>query len=61
MTIALLAKERSEAGVRIEARPAQPVDRAVLADERARFAVADKGIIFERSGQSGAIQSVTAC
>jgi hypothetical protein len=40
------AEERSEACRRVEARPAQPVDRAVAADERRTVAVADQGVVF---------------
>ncbi len=40
------AEQRRKAGVRIEARPAQPVDRAVARHQRGALAVADQGIIF---------------
>ena len=41
-----LAEQRREARRGIEARPAQPVDRAVGAHERRRMAVADQRIVF---------------
>src|SRR5204863_2084255 len=41
------AEQRRETGVRIEARPAQPVDRTVARYERGALAVADDGIILD--------------
>jgi len=35
------AEKRGEAGVRIEAWPTQPVERAIARDERGRLAIAD--------------------
>ncbi len=40
------AEERRKTRVRIESRPAQPVDRAVKADESGGFAVPDQAVIF---------------
>src|SRR5436309_293845 len=40
------AEKRGEAGARVEARPAQPVDRAVAPDQRGGLAVADQRVIF---------------
>ena len=42
-----IAKEGGEAGAGIEARPAEPVDRSVAADERARLAVTDECVILD--------------
>src|SRR4029453_3868648 len=36
-----------KAGIRIEGRPAQPVDRSVPADQRCGFAGSDQPIVFE--------------
>ena len=47
------AEQRRETGIGIEARPAQPVDRAVAADQRRGLAVADQAIIFNPVGQAG--------
>ena len=41
------AQKGGEAGIRIETRHAQPVDRAVAADQRRGAAIADHGIIFD--------------
>jgi hypothetical protein len=41
-----LAEERGEARRGIEARPAQPVERAVARDERGGVAVADQRVVF---------------
>ena len=51
--VALAAQQLGEAGIRIEARPAQPVDRAVEADQRRRLAVADHAVAFDRRGHVG--------
>ena len=45
------AEQRGEAGVGIEGRPAQPVDRAVAADQRRGLAIADQPVIFDPAGQ----------
>ena len=42
-------EKRREARIRIEARPAQPVDRAVAADERGGVAVPDQRVVFDPS------------
>ena len=42
------AEDRGEAGGGVEARQAQPVDRAVLADERGGVAVAQQGVVLDR-------------
>src|SRR5688500_5554252 len=44
------AQERREAGRGIEARPAQPVDRAIARDERGGLAVADQRVVFDAGG-----------
>ena len=41
------AEQRREAGIRVEARPAQPVDRAIAADQRGALAVADQRVVFD--------------
>jgi hypothetical protein len=41
------SQERGEAGVGVEARPAQPIDRTVAPDQRGRFTIADESIIFD--------------
>ena len=45
------AEQRGKAGIGIEGRPAQPVDRAVAADQRRGLAVADQSIVFDPAGQ----------
>ena len=40
------AEQRGEAGVGIEARRAEPVDRAIKPDERACVRIADKSVIL---------------
>jgi hypothetical protein len=41
------AEKSGKAGRRIEARPAQPIDRSVAADQSRRPAVADQCVIFD--------------
>src|SRR6185369_8533058 len=41
------AEQGGEARIRVEARPAQPVDRAVTADQRGALAVADERIVLD--------------
>jgi len=41
------AQQAGEAGRRIEARAAEPVDRAVAADQRRRVAISDQGVVFD--------------
>jgi hypothetical protein len=41
MSVITRAEKRGEAGVRIEAWPTQPVERAIARDERGRLAIAD--------------------
>ncbi len=43
-------EQRRKAGLGVESRPAQPVDRTVLADQRGRPAVTDERIIFDAGG-----------
>ena len=45
------AKKRRKARGAVEARPAQPVDRAVATDESGGFPVADERVVFEGSAQ----------
>ena len=42
-----VAEQRREAGRGVEARQAEPVDRAVAADQRSRLRVADDGVVFD--------------
>ena len=41
------AEQRGKTGARIEARPAQPVDRATARDERHRLTIADDRVVLE--------------
>src|SRR3954471_3879820 len=41
------AEQRGETGVRVEARPAEPVDRALARHQRCAFAVADQRIVLD--------------
>ena len=41
------AQERREASSGVEPRNAKPIDRAIAADQRSRFAIADQRIIFD--------------
>src|SRR5262249_33773279 len=50
--IPAVAKDSGKAGIGIESRPAQPVDRAVAADERGRLTITDQPVIFDPAGQS---------
>ena len=45
--VRLVAEQRGEAGGRVEARQAEPVDRAVVADERRRLGVADQRVVLD--------------
>ena len=45
------AEQGGKAGVGIEGRPAQPVDRAVAADQRRGLAIADQPVVFDSAGQ----------
>ncbi len=47
------AEQGGEAGAGVEARPAQPVDRAVARDQRRGLAVADDGVILQRRRHPG--------
>jgi len=49
-TVIRRAEERREAGIRIETRPAQPVDRSVTADQGGAAQVSDQGIVFDTQG-----------
>jgi len=42
-------EQRRETGIGVEARPAQPVDRAVAADQRGALAIADQHIVLDAS------------
>ena len=48
--VLVVAEEGREAGARVEPRQAQPVDRAVPADEARRVRVADERVVLERQG-----------
>src|SRR5204863_3896882 len=54
------AEERGEAGSRVEARDAQPVDRAVAADQRGRLVVADERVVLERQRHAHRLRAATA-
>ena len=41
------AEQCRKAGVGIECRPAQPVDRSVAPDQRRRLAIADQSVVFD--------------
>ena len=43
-------EQRREARAAVEARHAQPVDRAVVADERGGLGVADQGVLLDARG-----------
>jgi hypothetical protein len=47
MSVVGTAEQRGKDSSRIEARPAQPIDRAGTADERRGLAVADQAVIFD--------------
>ena len=49
--VLLGAEQRGKAGIGIEGRPAQPVDRSVAADQRRGLAIADQPIIFDPARQ----------
>ena len=53
VAVALVAEQRGEAGVGIEARQAQPVDRAVAGDQRAGQHVADEPVVLDRLAHCG--------
>src|SRR5579871_3643283 len=44
------AQECSEAGVGAKGRPAQPIDRAVTADERCGLTISDQRVVLYRKG-----------
>ena len=46
-TVVFIAEERRETGRRIEARKAQPIDGAVIANECNGFCVSDDGVVFD--------------
>ena len=46
-----VAEQRGEARARVEARQAQPVDRAVAADQRGRLGVADERVVLDPHGE----------
>ena len=51
------AEQRGEAGAGVEAREAEPVDRAVAADERRGLAVADQRVVLDPRHQRSSISS----
>ena len=53
------AQQSGEAGGRIEAWPAQPVDRPVAADQSCGLAVTDQRVIFNRLGHYCSVKSMT--
>ena len=50
------AQQRGKAGIGIEPRPAQPVDRAVAADQRRCAQIADQGIVFDARGHVASVR-----
>src|SRR5438105_2259771 len=50
------AKQGRKTGLRIEPRPAEPVDRAVTPDEGGGLAVADQGIILDAGRHGGLLE-----
>ena len=52
-TVLRRAEQRGKAGFRIEARPAQPIDRAVARYQRGALAVADQRVVFDGRGHGG--------
>src|SRR5262245_48605480 len=57
MTIAAIADERGKHGAGIEARPAQPVDRAVAADQRGGLAVPDQRVVLDATCHGEGLQT----
>ena len=51
--VVVVAEQAREAGGRVEPRQAEPVDRAVLADQRGGVPVADEGIVLDRQRHVG--------
>ncbi len=49
-TILVCAQQRGKAGVGVESRPAQPIDRAVAADQSGRAQITDQCIVFYSRG-----------
>jgi hypothetical protein len=47
-TILRIAKQRGKARIGIKSRQAQPIDRAVSADESGRLAIPYQGVVFDR-------------
>ncbi len=63
VTIPLVAEQRGETGFGIEPGQAQPVNRAVPADQRGRVQVTDECIVFDRRrhAQASGWSGVEAC
>src|SRR5262245_63865547 len=53
MAIVRIAQQRRKTCARVEAGPAQPVDGAVLGDERGRLAVTDQRIVLDAARHDG--------
>ena len=51
-----VAEQRGEAGARVEAREAAPVDRAVAADERGGLQVADQRVVLDSHGAAEGVE-----
>ena len=47
VSVAIGAEQRREAGVGIEARPAQPIERAIARHQSGGLAIADQSVIFD--------------
>src|SRR5262249_31394370 len=56
MTVLACAKQGGKTRIGIEARPAQPVDRAIARDQRRRLAIANQAVVFD-AGWHGGLQS----
>jgi hypothetical protein len=49
-----VAEQRCEAGIVVEARPAEPVDGAVAGNERRGLAIANEAVILDGLGHAPA-------
>ena len=55
MPMLIAAEKRGKTGIGIEARPTEPVDRAIAPDQRGCLAVADQRVIFDARGHGGLV------
>ena len=49
-TVAFVTEECRKARPRVEARPAQPIDRAIVGDERRRLAISNERVVLDPTG-----------